>query len=400
MTRPLRVLLVSNLFPPDVLGGYELLARDVALALRARGHAVEVLTTGPKRAEDPEWVHRDLTLVRSFDAPPSLDRIAHARIARREEARAATVLDRGGYDVALVMSLRRLGMHACRAIARAGVPSVFLFNDDWLLAHRPGEARTKARRAMWTALERAGLGARTWKGVTIDRAVYVSEAIRAALVDGGAPVPRGVVCFQGVDREVFAPRPSRPVGPSPKLLYTGRVHPTKGVDVAIAALAEVRARGLDASLTVAGTGAKDELDRLDRIAGELGVRAHVDFRGFIPRTSLGDVYRAHDVFLFPSLWEEPAGLTYLEAMACGVPVVAIARGGAKEILRDHENAIVAEDAGGLAAGVIELAEQPALVARIVKDGDWTVRERASLDRYVDAIEGELVGACQSRHRVA
>lgn len=393
MARSLRVLLVTNLFPPDVIGGYELLARDVALALRARGHDVHVLTTGTSSDEDPPWVHRRLTLVRPFGAPADLDRFAHARHARREEARAAEVLERG-FDCAVVCSMRRLGMHACRAIVRAGVPAVFLFNDDWLLAHRPAEASSAAKRLLWGALERVALGARTWRGVPIERAIYVSASIRKALVDGGAPVPTGVVCFQGVDRAVFRPRSAQPIGLAPKLLYTGRVHPTKGVDVAIAALAHVRAAGLDASLTVVGAGADEELARLDGIARRLGVRAAIDFRGFVARASLGDVYRAHDVFLFPSLWEEPAGLTYLEAMACGVPVVALARGGAKEVLEDGVNCVVAADATGLGEGVLALAGDPERVARIVRGGAVTVAERASLDRYVDAIERELGDAAK------
>jgi len=390
----MRILLASNLFPPDVLGGYELLASDVAHALRSRGHDVHVLTTGERRSDDPIWVHRTLRLVRSFDKPASLDRLRHALVARDQEVATADVLTLG-FDAAVVMSMRRLGLHVPRALQRAGIPTVYCFNDDWFLAHRPGEAKTAARRAMWTALEKVALGARTWRGVHVERAVYVSAAIRAALRDGGAPLPDGTVCFQGVDRAVFHARPERGVPAAPKLLYAGRVHPTKGVDVAIEALGALRRDGVAATLSVVGTGAKEELDRLARIAAEQGVTRAVDFRGFVPRAELGDVYREHDIFLFPSLWEEPAGLTYLEAMACGVPVAAIARGGAKELLRHEENALVAFDAATLAAAVHRMTNESELVARIVRGGETTVREHASLERYVGAIEDELTRAARN-----
>ncbi len=384
----MRILLATNLFPPDVLGGYELLAADVAAGLRQRGHDVHVLTTGERRETDPPWVHRELTLVRQFGEPASLDRVRHA-LAAHTQQEATTALLEQGFDGAVIMSMRRLGLHVPRAIDRAGIPVVYCFNDDWLLAHRPAEASTRARRAVWSAIERVALGARNWHGVKIERAVYVSAAIREALRVGGAPVPEGVVCFQGVDRKLFSARPFRPVGRSPRLLYAGRVHPTKGVDVAIRALAEVRSRGLDARLTIAGTGAQSELDRLAGIAREVGVTESLDWRGFVKREALGDVYREHDVFMFPSLWEEPAGLTYLEAMACGVPVAAIARGGAKEVLVHGVNSLVGDDASTLARAVERMSADPFLVARLVQEGETTVRERASLERYVDAILGAV-----------
>jgi hypothetical protein len=61
----MRVAVVSNLYPPDVIGGYELLARDVVEGLRARGHEVDLLTSGSPAGPEP-GVHRMLTLTRTF----------------------------------------------------------------------------------------------------------------------------------------------------------------------------------------------------------------------------------------------------------------------------------------------------------------------------------------------
>jgi glycosyltransferase involved in cell wall biosynthesis len=387
----MRILALSNLFPPDVIGGYELLARDVVLALRARGHDVEVVTTGEARPSDPPWVRRALSLTRPFGEPGALDRGRHL-VAALEQRAAMDVVLGEPFDAALLFSLRRLGLHAPRALARHGVPHVYLFNDDYLLAHRPGAGANAITRGLWSAVERGPFAARTWDGVRFERAIYVSASTRQQLQDGGAPVPEGRVCWQGVDRAMFARRAPRPVPARPALLYTGRVHPTKGVDLAIRALGELRRGGLEATLRIAGTGADAELARLRAIAEEERVAAHVEWLGFVPRDRLGDVYRAADVFVFPSTWQEPAGLTYLEAMSCGVPVVAIARGGAVELLSHEENCLVADDSRGIADGVRRLVAEPDLAERVVAGGEITVRERATLDRYVDVIEAELAEA--------
>src|SRR5262245_61158299 len=68
---PVRILTLSNLFPPHVLGGYELACRNVTVALRDRGHIVEVLASHAPMAtpDDPPWLHRVLAL-RGFDPVP------------------------------------------------------------------------------------------------------------------------------------------------------------------------------------------------------------------------------------------------------------------------------------------------------------------------------------------
>lgn len=389
----MRVLLLTNLFPPDVLGGYELLAHDVATRLRTRGHDGVVLTTGTPRVGDPRWVHRRLSLVRPFGAEPSLDRVGHALLAPTQRRTVAAFLrEHGPFDACLVFSLRRLGLHAVREIQAAGIPTVFAMNDDWLLSFQPGVGASTARRRVSRWLERGPLGARTWDGVRFDRVLFVSRALRDGLLAAGAPLPPGVVQHQGVEAERFPARAHRPIGSAPRLLFAGRLHPTKGCDVAIDALARVRSSGLPATLSIAGAGHADEVERLHARARAAGVEEAVRWLGFVPRERLGAVYREHDVFLFPSRWEEPLGLTYLEAMSSGVPVVAMARGGAAELLEDGENALVVSCPEAMARAVVRLASDARLVARLWSGGAWTLRHRASLDAYVEAAERLLVAA--------
>ncbi|MCX5742563.1 MAG: glycosyltransferase family 4 protein [Proteobacteria bacterium] len=380
----MNIALVSNIFPPDFQGGYDVLAGVIASDLRARGHDVQVLTTGTARDDDPVWVSRALALVQPFGQPAGLERFAHVGAAVRQAAVTRTFVDRHRPDVAVIMSLRRLGLHVPRTLAKLGVPTAWLLNDDWLLAHQPAPSRQPWRRAIARLLERGPLAARTWRGCDLPRALAPSAHIIDALRAGGAPLGDVAVCPQGVDLVQFRARAPRPMPAAPRMLFVGRLHPTKGCDVAIEALAQLRAGKCDARLSVAGVGSDEA--RLRAIAQTLGVEAAVDWLGFVAHRDLAAVYEDHDVFLFPSRWEEPAGLTYLEAMAVGLPVVAQATGGARELLRDRENALVVADADEMAAAVRRLQREPALTRALVTAGHELVREKANLARYLQTIE--------------
>jgi glycosyltransferase involved in cell wall biosynthesis len=140
----------------------------------------------------------------------------------------------------------------------------------------------------------------------------------------------------GVDTDVFTP--SGPVAPRSdrkRLLVLGRLVERKGQDDAVRALRHVP----DAELVVVGGPPTDALDcdpevrRLRGIAGELGVEDRLVFTGSVARTDVPAWVRSADVVLAVP-WYEPFGITPLEAMACGRPVVATAVGGLVDSVAD------------------------------------------------------------------
>ncbi|MFF4992573.1 glycosyltransferase [Streptosporangium saharense] len=128
----------------------------------------------------------------------------------------------------------------------------------------------------------------------------------------------------GVDTDVFTPRgPRTDLGEGPVLLALGRAVPRKGVETTIRALRYVP----DARLVVAGGApGEPELGRLARVAGMYGVADRIRFLGQVSRQDVPALVRGADV-LVSVPWYEPFGIVPLEAMACGVPVVASAVGG-------------------------------------------------------------------------
>jgi glycosyltransferase involved in cell wall biosynthesis len=204
--------------------------------------------------------------------------------------------------------------------------------------------------------------------------------------------------------------PARTPAPGPlKVLFVGRLIPRKGVDHLLkgfAAYARRAARDGSRSgqvgsagpgtvphaamaaadgpeLVLAGSG--PEAAPLAVLARELGIERSVRFLGAVPPEGMGDLYRAADVFVLPSL-EEGMSNALLEAVAHGLPVVVTDTGGTAELARGNGRIVGRGDAQGIARALAELEGDPALRGRmsaasldIAAGFAW----RAAADAYAD-----------------
>ena len=139
----------------------------------------------------------------------------------------------------------------------------------------------------------------------------------------------------GVDTDLFSP-PAPGASRDRTVLYVGRVERTsrwKGLQVLVDALPALRERVPDARLAVVGTG--DDVPHLTARAEELGVGDMVEWRGAVDHADLPEHYRSAGVTVLPSLTEaESFGITLVEAMASGCPVVGSVVGGIPHVVRN------------------------------------------------------------------
>jgi D-inositol-3-phosphate glycosyltransferase len=151
----------------------------------------------------------------------------------------------------------------------------------------------------------------------------------------------------GVDHRLFSPgdraaararlgHPGRRV-----LLFVGRIQPLKGLDLAVQALAEIDDAVLWAVGGPSGADGPGELERVLKLAADLGVSDRLLILPPRPHGELVDYYRAADVCLVPSRTES-FGLVALEAAACGTPVVAASVGGLRSIVSDGDTGLLVE----------------------------------------------------------
>jgi glycosyltransferase involved in cell wall biosynthesis/phosphoheptose isomerase len=186
------------------------------------------------------------------------------------------------------------------------------------------------------------------------------------------------------------------------ILQLGRVVPRKGIDTVIHGLARlVRDYGIEACLLIVGGESESpdpqstpELDRLTQIAREERVASRVTFIGRRQRDVLKYYYSAADVFV-STPWYEPFGITPLEAMACGTPVVGSNVGGIKYTVADGKTGFLVppKDPDALAARLAEMFQDPAMlkrfrrqaIRRVKKHFTWQRVTRRLADIYENVI---------------
>ena len=156
-------------------------------------------------------------------------------------------------------------------------------------------------------------------------------------------------------------------------LYVGRAAFEKNIGFLLEMAALARASRPDLLLVIAGEG--PALPSLRRRVVELGLHDHVRLVGYLPRDSgLKDCYAAADLFVFASL-TETQGLVLLEAMALGLPVLAIAALGAAEIVGPQRGAVSAPpEVAGFAAELVRLLDDPLRLARLGVAGQTFARQ--------------------------
>jgi len=189
----------------------------------------------------------------------------------------------------------------------------------------------------------------------------ISESTRDDLVARGVPAEQIRVIHPGVDGARYTPGSARAARPT--FLYVGRLKRYKGIDLAIRALAAARRARPDLRLEVAGTG--DYRAPLEQLAASLGQTHAITFHGFVSEAGKLELLRSAWANIFPSP-KEGWGITVVEAAACGTPSLASDSPGLRDSVRHMETGYLVPhgDVDALAARMLELAGNPALVARL------------------------------------
>lgn len=212
----------------------------------------------------------------------------------------------------------------------------------------------------------------------------------------GIPPEKISIAPCGVDLDLFTGSgPADKRNRTHRILSVGRLVPRKGVEVVIRALPLLMVAGFgDVELLIVGGGgdatateSDAEARRLLAIAAELGVREHVIFRGQEPREAMPKIFRSADAVACTP-WYEPFGIVPLEAMACGVPVVASAVGGLRDTVVDGGTGLHVPplDPGATAAALARLLSDKGLREELGRAGQQRARARYSWDRVAAETE--------------
>jgi phosphatidylinositol alpha-1,6-mannosyltransferase len=322
-------------------------------------------------SRSPGWEEHDAAL-----PYPVVRRPTGMLLPTRATARAAADLARRyGCDTAFFGAAAPLGLIA-PALRAAGV------------GHLVGA--THGHETGWVALPGARqLMRRIAAG--LDVLTYISEYTRGRLTPALGGVTRTAQLSPGVDVDAFTPaadgarvRARYGLGRAPVVVCVSRLVPRKGQDVLVAGWRQVLARHPDARLLLVGGGPLE--GALRRAVADRGLGHSVVLTGAVPPGQLPEHYAAGDVFAMPcrtrrgGLDVEGLGMVYLEAAACGRPVVAGTSGGAPETVREGVTGHVVADPRspeGVAATVSGLLDEPDRARRMGAAGRAWVEQRWS-----------------------
>jgi glycosyltransferase involved in cell wall biosynthesis len=214
-----------------------------------------------------------------------------------------------------------------------------------------------------------------------DRMVVATEYMKEELLRNGFAEDR-------IEIHAPVPRPTQSPGdPSfgarNLIVFSGQIIRGKGVDVLLESLARVKSKF---ECVIIGDGRqRPDCERLSR---RLGLQDRVRFTGFIAQDQIAGHYRDASLAVMSSVWPEPFGAAGLEAMRCGLPVVAFDAGGIREWLIDGENGFLVPwmDRDAFAASIDKLLADKELARRLGQNGRRFADERFNFDAYVGSLE--------------
>jgi glycogen synthase len=429
----LKILIVSNLYPPHYLGGYELRCALVAEGLRWAGHDIRVLTsrfglepTG--RLEDRVNGVRVQRALGQYDVGAQ-DPVgwpyflAMVRPQLRDAHSFIRILDEFKPDLINWWSVRGLTKAILPIPKLRGIPDVLCVEEAWIT-----EERTRGQldeRPPWAGLwSRDGKGwywqpllfwlMEKWqkslakKGIMTTPAsfcplhvCFVSHFMRGEFENEGIQFPSSEVIYGGVSVTKFfyrrkqVQRISQPI----RFLYAGQIDRQRGLHTAIEAFSFLseEARSL-ATFTVVGDAYNLNYQReVRQQVRVLGLSERVIFTGKKNYEEMPDIYRSHDVLISPSLRKEGLPLSMAEAMLSGCAVVTTGSGGAMEIAKLADLPLFPKgDAPALAQILESLIHNRHALDRIARRGQEVALRELSSDLMVQRLCTTFQNLCAQK----
>jgi len=377
MPRPVRVLMVVRLFYPWI-GGAERQAHKLARELRQRGIPVEIVTgwwfrgTPQREIFDGIPVFRNHTLwdmfgirgLRRFGGYLYLATLLWYLWRRRAHYDVIHVHGLNYHTAPAALAARWFGRQVITKLANSGSASD-------IQKFRTSQQLPGARLLLPTALR-------------CDRFIATNPTIRQELTAVGVPSENIVELTNGVETDSIRSRSDYALHQPIRLLFVGRLHRQKGLDVLLAGFASLVQQHprLNLRLQVLGEGPLRE--SLMRLAFELEIASRVEWVGQTDRVM--DYLQQADLFVLPSRAEGISN-ALLEAMACGLPVVVSKIPGNTDVVEHGRNGLLfaVDDQSSLANALTLLLTRADLRERLGRAARQTVEARFSISFIADRL---------------
>jgi glycosyltransferase involved in cell wall biosynthesis len=319
----MRLLLLTNLYPPQNLGGFGLCLERLCRGLEQLGYTTQTLTSDSPylgRAGLNPNVCRALELIGSYEGGISQLTDNNERYNRclRNRALIAKVAKSFKPNTCLIGNLDLLGVEIIDSILDMGIPVIQ--HVGFMGAPLPVESKQLKN--------------------PLYRMAFASGQVKLLLKDQGFKVDKFPVVYPPLANDISPPMRKERNG-NIRVCYSGLLMQSKGVHILFEALAILKLKNIFMNLSVAGKAfAHSYEDELRDYAIKAGINTQIKWFGFMESEELQKFYEAHDVLVFPSLHPESFGMVVAEAMATGVVPISSGVGGAIEVIAHGRNGLL------------------------------------------------------------
>lgn len=323
----MKILVLSNYFPPHYIGGYELACFDTVKYLESAGHNVFVLTGDYEQSSTRfQKVYRKLKYIDYTNA-------SYSNKHEVEEFNYETtkkVIDLIKPDLVYIWSLRLVSLSPLWAVEKLKNKKVFEIGDFWMKGFLSNSFMSRLKRKTKELLPIFKA-----KKVDINPVISVSKWMEKEMKElyGSKEVfhiPNGTV----VTQEKYEKNQKLM-----QYMFCGRIDYTKGLDLAIKALGSLKDRRInDFQFHIYGDGDKSYISKCKKIVELLDLKKNIFFHGKID--DLSEAYKKNHVLLMPTRMREPFGLVLIEAMNYGVVPIATNDFGPTEIIENKKDGLL------------------------------------------------------------
>lgn len=382
----LKLLLLTNIYPPQELGGYGRSMAEFVWGLHKLGHNFQVICSdapylglGECTGPSGETIHRKLLLQGSYKGGVQKveDQSLCRKITDQNSREIETIWQiEGPFEGVIVGNLDLLGVGLLECLLQKSVSilhHIGFVNPPFQKHQQPKALKYQfvaASKAVANSLQSAGLKNPNGKEIAI-----VYPGIRADLfgeIATGRSLPEPL---NGQYSQKNLGSIHLPI----KICYAGLLMGSKGAHTLIQALALLSGKGYAVQGYLAG---KSYQVNYQKELESILIKHNLDqvvFTGELSRASLARLFRLHHICVFPSIYPEAFGIVAAEAMASGTALVSSGVGGSAEIFEDQKSGLLfkANDADDLAAKLEFLCQNPVELRRIARNGE--VRARTQFD---------------------
>ena len=408
----MKILVISNLYPPHGIGGYEERCFNTVNTLKERGHDVHVLTSdhkveGRQSVEEPH-VTRKLR-VHGFYGHPWLSIHDLYDLEKHNQQTLSATIAAVCPDVIHVWNMGGISKALLHTLEALSTPLVYDISDHWIARsliadvwlswwNEPGSLKRKLLRKF---SESTGIKNLADKQVPTDSVhalkfkniYFCSRFMRDLTAEQGYPVDHADIVYCGVEHELFKRKTE--FQPPRRFIWVGRLAEDKDPMTTIKGFLMARKQSdLPLCLDVYGRGEADYVQQLESEIKQNDAGKAIRIKS-ATHEEMRQLYSDYDAYIFSSNWGEPFALTPLEAMSANLPVIMCPDGGDAELLEDGVNALefVAGSPTSLAEAILRFLEIDDYGERMSKTARGQVEERYTIESMTRKIESILQRAC-------